>query len=208
MRKITNKCDPELQTRCDKQCDDERWRLLLQRGQGYCEQKAQRRKDFWVLRKWRDLLGTFGTSLGGLKNQTFGLHAGVMRELRRCWAFSSIYCRQLKPQTRPNKPRWPQTAAVFTCKERPVWKCLKPAFFLMASRGWLHCFQTEVRLYESLWENDPTDLIYYLSKHVESLVSSLPQHSMKLPPLPRQPVNQEFSVSDCTKKTLRSWLFR
>ena len=33
-----------------------------------------------------------------------------------------------------------------------VWKmCLKPAFSLMASRGWLLWFQTEVRLYVSWW---------------------------------------------------------
>ena len=35
-------------------------------------------------------------------------------------------------------------------------KCLKGAFFLMASRGWLYWFQKEVQLYVSLWENAST----------------------------------------------------
>lgn len=38
---------------------------------------------------------------------------------------------------------------------KPMWKCLKPAFFIAASRGGLHWLQKEVWLYSSLWENDP-----------------------------------------------------
>ena len=44
-------------------------------------------------------------------------------------------------------------------------KWLRPAFFQMASSGWLHWLQKFVQLYVSLWENDPTShLIYYHKK--------------------------------------------
>lgn len=47
---------------------------------------------------------------------------------------------------------------------KPIWKCIKPTFFLMSSRGQLHKF-AKVRLYERLWENDAdSHLIYYVSK--------------------------------------------
>ena len=39
---------------------------------------------------------------------------------------------------------------------KPMWKRLQAAFCLMASRGRLQWFQEEVKLYVSLWENDPT----------------------------------------------------
>ena len=50
-------------------------------------------------------------------------------------------------------------------KLKPMQKFLKPAFFLMASRGRLYWFQKRSPLYVSLWDNDHTPhLIYYLSK--------------------------------------------
>ena len=39
---------------------------------------------------------------------------------------------------------------------RPKHKCLKPAFFLVASRWRLHRQQKELDLYVSLWENNPS----------------------------------------------------
>ena len=74
-------------------------------------------------------------------------------------------------------------------KVKPMLKCLKLAFFLIASRGRLLWLQKEVWLYRSLWENDPTShLIYYLSKHckhefmvsVASFKSSSIQHDVHL----------------------------
>ena len=51
-------------------------------------------------------------------------------------------------------------------KVKPIRKCLKSAFFLMASQGMFSWFQRKDWLCVSLWENNPTShLIYYLNKH-------------------------------------------
>ena len=50
-------------------------------------------------------------------------------------------------------------------KDGKAKKFLNPSLFQMANRKWLHWLQKEVRLYLSLWENDPTShLIFYLSE--------------------------------------------
>ena len=75
-------------------------------------------------------------------------------------------------------------------KVKPALVCLfKFAFFPLASTVLLHWFQKEVRLYGSLWENDPTfHLNFYLCKQfpnefivsTDHFNSSLWQHDIDL----------------------------